>query len=200
MLTLIRISNGFDVRRWVWSMIWKGWWIAAIWRLEGISSWSVSSRWWQSPRKVISPVTYVLPDKKLRYLSTRHSASTSLPYCERTSVVGNLTLTCKFPSMVALWPSAWIRRIRSKWNKDEFITNDDLTIREEKKKVDAWIKEYGLRYFSELTNMAILTEEIGELASVMSRRYGDQLWKASDPLVLNNLKQVIEVEWHIFCG
>jgi NTP pyrophosphatase (non-canonical NTP hydrolase) len=46
--------------------------------------------------------------------------------------------------------------------------------------VDAWIKEYGVRYFSELTNMAILTEEVGEVARIMSRRYGEQSEKASD--------------------
>ncbi|MAZ30708.1 MAG: pyrophosphatase [Flavobacteriales bacterium] len=46
--------------------------------------------------------------------------------------------------------------------------------------VDAWIKKYGVRYFSELTNMVILTEEVGEVARIMSRRYGDQSEKASD--------------------
>jgi NTP pyrophosphatase (non-canonical NTP hydrolase) len=46
--------------------------------------------------------------------------------------------------------------------------------------VDAWIKKYGVRYFSELTNMAILTEEVGEVARIMSRRYGEQSEKASD--------------------
>ena len=46
--------------------------------------------------------------------------------------------------------------------------------------VDAWIKEYGVRYFSELTNMAILTEEVGEVARIMSRRYGEQSEKVSD--------------------
>lgn len=48
------------------------------------------------------------------------------------------------------------------------------------KKVDDWIKEYGVRYFSELSNMAILTEEVGELARIMVRRYGDQSEKESD--------------------
>ena len=46
--------------------------------------------------------------------------------------------------------------------------------------VDVWIKEYGVKYFSELTNMAILTEEVGEVARIMSRRYGEQSEKASD--------------------
>jgi NTP pyrophosphatase (non-canonical NTP hydrolase) len=46
--------------------------------------------------------------------------------------------------------------------------------------VDAWIKKYGVRYFSELTNMALLTEEVGEVARIMSRRYGEQSEKASD--------------------
>ena len=53
----------------------------------------------------------------------------------------------------------------------------ELTIREAQQRVDAWIKEYGVRYFSELTNMAVLTEEVGELARVMARKYGDQSFK-----------------------
>jgi len=50
----------------------------------------------------------------------------------------------------------------------------------EQKQVDDWIKEYGVRYFSELTNMAILTEEVGEVARIMSRKYGEQSFKKSD--------------------
>ena len=49
-----------------------------------------------------------------------------------------------------------------------------MEIRELQQRVDDWIHEYGVRYFSELTNMAVLTEEVGELARVMARRYGDQ--------------------------
>ena len=56
-----------------------------------------------------------------------------------------------------------------------------MTIKEAQLAVDQWIKTYGVRYFSELTNMAVLTEEVGELARVMARKYGDQSWKASDP-------------------
>lgn len=52
-----------------------------------------------------------------------------------------------------------------------------MTLEEAQKQVDSWIKEYGVRYFSELTNMAILTEEVGELARVMARKYGDQSFK-----------------------
>ena len=48
------------------------------------------------------------------------------------------------------------------------------------KKVDAWIKNYGVRYFDELTNMAILTEEVGEVARIIARRYGEQSEKESD--------------------
>ncbi len=53
-----------------------------------------------------------------------------------------------------------------------------MTLEEAQKQVDCWIKTYGVRYFSELTNMAILTEEVGELARVMARKYGDQSFKA----------------------
>ena len=55
-----------------------------------------------------------------------------------------------------------------------------ITIQEAQQKVDAWIKTTGVRYFSELTNMAILTEEVGEVARLMSRIYGDQSFKESD--------------------
>ena len=52
-----------------------------------------------------------------------------------------------------------------------------MTLEEAQKEVDKWIKTYGVRYFSELTNMAVLTEEVGELARVMARKYGDQFIK-----------------------
>lgn len=55
-----------------------------------------------------------------------------------------------------------------------------MTIQEAQAKVDEWIKTTGVRYFSELTNMAILTEEVGEVARLMSRLYGDQSFKESD--------------------
>ena len=55
-----------------------------------------------------------------------------------------------------------------------------MTIEEAQKKVDSWIKKYGVRYFSELTNMAILTEEVGEVARIIARKYGEQSEKESD--------------------
>ena len=55
-----------------------------------------------------------------------------------------------------------------------------LTISGAQEMVDQWIKEYGVRYFSELTNMAMLTEEVGEVARVIARKYGDQSFKESD--------------------
>ena len=55
-----------------------------------------------------------------------------------------------------------------------------MELSELQKRVDTWIREYGVRYFSELTNMAILTEEVGELARVMARKYGDQSFKAGE--------------------
>ncbi len=55
-----------------------------------------------------------------------------------------------------------------------------MTIQEAQQQVDGWIKTVGVRYFSELTNMAILTEEVGELARIMARTYGDQSFKKSD--------------------
>ncbi len=56
----------------------------------------------------------------------------------------------------------------------------EITLAEAQKRVDAWITTTGVRYFSELTNMAILTEEVGEVARLVARQYGDQSFKASD--------------------
>ncbi len=55
-----------------------------------------------------------------------------------------------------------------------------MTLQQAQQHVDGWIKTVGVRYFSELTNMAILTEEVGELARIMARNYGDQSFKESD--------------------
>src|ERR1041384_5025870 len=55
-----------------------------------------------------------------------------------------------------------------------------MTIQDAQQQVDQWIRTVGVRYFSELTNMAILTEEVGELARIMARKYGDQSFKESD--------------------
>ena len=79
-----------------------------------------------------------------------------------------------------------------------------MTIREAQDTVDQWIKTYGVRYFSELTNMAVLTEEVGELARVISRRYGDQSWKASDPRAKDIGKaamgeEMADVLWVLLC-
>ena len=79
-----------------------------------------------------------------------------------------------------------------------------MTIEEGQARVDARIKEYGARYSSELTNMAVLTEEVGELARVISRRYGEQSWKASDPRAADNGEQALEEEmadvmWVLLC-
>ena len=79
-----------------------------------------------------------------------------------------------------------------------------MTIKEAQELVDRWIKEYGVRYFSELTNMAVLTEEVGELARVISRRYGEQSWKASDPRGADNGREALgeemaDVLWVLLC-
>ena len=55
-----------------------------------------------------------------------------------------------------------------------------MTLKEAQQEVDSWIKKYGVRYFSELTNMACLTEEVGELARIIARTYGEQSFKESD--------------------
>lgn len=76
--------------------------------------------------------------------------------------------------------------------------NELLTIEDAQRKVDEWIKTYGVRYFSELTNMAILTEEVGELARVISRTYGDQSFKKSDK-EYNLADEMADVMWVLMC-
>ncbi len=73
-----------------------------------------------------------------------------------------------------------------------------MTIQEAQQKVDAWIKTTGVRYFSELTNMAILTEEVGEVARLMSRIYGDQSFKESDK-EKNLSDELADVLWVLIC-
>ena len=72
-----------------------------------------------------------------------------------------------------------------------------MTLEELQQQVDAWIKQYGVRYFSELTNMTCLTEEVGELARIMARRYGDQSFKAGenhDPS-----EEMADILWVLVC-
>lgn len=72
-----------------------------------------------------------------------------------------------------------------------------MTIHEAQQRVDEWIKTYGVRYFNELTNMAILTEEVGELARVMARKYGEQSFKAGesdDPS-----EEMADILWVLIC-
>jgi len=73
-----------------------------------------------------------------------------------------------------------------------------MTIDEAQQQVDGWIKTVGVRYFSELTNMAILTEEVGELARIMARTYGDQSFKKSD-LNKNLADEMADVLWVLIC-
>jgi NTP pyrophosphatase (non-canonical NTP hydrolase) len=72
-----------------------------------------------------------------------------------------------------------------------------MTILEAQDTVDQWIKTYGVRYFSELTNMAVLTEEVGELARVMARKYGDQSFKAGEKDNLGD--EMADVLWVLLC-
>lgn len=72
-----------------------------------------------------------------------------------------------------------------------------MTLDEAQKTVNQWIKTYGVRYFSELTNMACLTEEVGELARVMARRYGDQSFKAGENT--DPADEMADVLWVLLC-
>lgn len=72
-----------------------------------------------------------------------------------------------------------------------------MELNELQQRVDGWIKSYGVRYFSELTNMAVLTEEVGELARVMARTYGDQSFKQGE--TGNLADEMADVLWVLVC-
>lgn len=75
--------------------------------------------------------------------------------------------------------------------------NEIMTIKEAQQQVDAWIKRYGVRYFNELTNMAILTEEVGELARIMARKFGEQSFKEGENNDLS--EELADVLWVLIC-
>lgn len=77
------------------------------------------------------------------------------------------------------------------------MNNKEITIKEAQESVDKWIKTYGVRYFNELTNMAILTEEVGELARVISRTYGEQSFKPGEKPNLGD--ELADVLWVLIC-
>ena len=72
-----------------------------------------------------------------------------------------------------------------------------MELKELQEKVDTWIKNYGVRYFNELTNMAILTEEVGELARVMARKYGEQSFKEGEKEY--QADEMADVLWVLTC-
>lgn len=76
--------------------------------------------------------------------------------------------------------------------------NEKITIEEAQQAVDRWIKTVGVRYFSELTNMAILTEEVGEVARIIARRYGEQSFKESDKN-RDLSDEMADVLWVLLC-
>jgi len=73
-----------------------------------------------------------------------------------------------------------------------------MTLQEAQQNIDQWIKSTGVRYFSELTNMAILTEEVGEVARLMSRMYGDQSFKETDK-DKSLSDELADVLWVLIC-
>ena len=72
-----------------------------------------------------------------------------------------------------------------------------MTIEEAQKQVDEWIRKYGVRYFNELTNMACLTEEVGELARIMARTYGEQSFKEGEKHDLGD--EMADILWVLIC-
>ena len=74
-----------------------------------------------------------------------------------------------------------------------------MTIAEAQETVDKWIKKYGVRYFNELTNMAILTEEVGEVARIISREYGEQSFKSGEKEKANLAEELADVLFVVIC-
>ena len=78
------------------------------------------------------------------------------------------------------------------------LTFMEITIEQAQRQVDEWIRTYGVRYFSELTNMVLLTEEVGEMARIIARTYGEQSFKESDPQK-NLADEMADVLWVLIC-
>lgn len=78
------------------------------------------------------------------------------------------------------------------------MSKNEITLNKAQEMVDQWIKTVGVRYFSELTNMAVLTEEVGELARIMARKYGDQSFKKSDEKY-DLADEMADVLWVLVC-
>lgn len=92
------------------------------------------------------------------------------------------------------------QRVRPKNFKEFYfitIKTVEMTIKEAQEEVDKWVKNYGVRYFSELTNMACLTEEVGELARVIARKYGDQSFKSGEKPNLG--EEMADILWVLIC-
>lgn len=77
------------------------------------------------------------------------------------------------------------------------MSTSTLTLQQAQEQVDEWIHTYGVRYFSELTNMAVLTEEVGELARIMARKYGEQSFKPGEPQDPSD--EMADVLWVLLC-
>jgi Predicted pyrophosphatase len=96
--------------------------------------------------------------------------------------------------MMAQLPSSWTQQIKTTFN---FLLNK-MTIKEAQEVIDKWINSTGVRYFNELTNTAILMEEVGEVARIMAREYGEQSFKKSDKEV-NLADEMADVLFVLMC-
>jgi NTP pyrophosphatase (non-canonical NTP hydrolase) len=91
-----------------------------------------------------------------------------------------------------------LEKLKFKKQKSSPMLSQEISIRQAQQMIDEWIRTTGVRYFSELTNMAILTEEVGEVARLMSRLYGDQSFKDSD-LQKKLPDELADVLWVLMC-
>ncbi len=102
----------------------------------------------------------------------------------------------KNPAKIRLLPELGVGNEKT----PTFTPSNDfiMTLKEAQTAVDEWIKTYGVRYFSELTNMALLTEEVGELARIIARTYGEQSFKESDKN-RNLADEMADILWVLLC-
>ena len=105
--------------------------------------------------------------------------------------------TLGFQAAMVLTNRVHLNGVKRRSSIDEVLP-EALTLRQAQRLVDEWIKTVGVRYFSELTNMAILTEEVGEVARIMARRYGEQSEKPSDANA-DLADELADVLWVLIC-
>ena len=121
----------------------------------------------------------------------------SLCKLQNYSKSSRYTLSCKQNLCESVFPCSKSLTLQKNCNSQKKMKTTALTLQQAQEQVDEWIRTYGVRYFSELTNMAILTEEVGELARIMARKYGEQSFKEGEPH--DPADEMADVLWVLLC-